>query len=142
MLPDYMPGKQNRRSLISVEECVVKEKSLQNHSIYNKDPFLKITLADKVLNDKEDLHAYGKRITEERNENWKEKTLLGEYIKQTEEVIDENSLRWLKNGQLKKETEGLIIDAQDQTLRANAIKRSIDKTGDLPQSICFYVGIT
>ena len=62
------------------------------------------------------IQGYEKRITEERNKNCKEKVLLGEYIKQTE-VMDENSWRWLKNGQLKKETEGLIIAAQDQALR-------------------------
>ena len=48
---------------------------------------MKTTLAEKVLDEK---------ITQERNKNWKEKTLHGEYIIQTEEVMDENSWRWLK----------------------------------------------
>ena len=42
--------------------------------------------------------------------------------------MDENSWQWLKNRQLKKETEGLIIAAQGQALQTNAIKRNIDKT--------------
>ena len=46
--------------------------------------------------------------------------------------MDENSCRWLKNGQLKKETEFLIIAAQDQALRTNAIKHNIDKTDETP----------
>ena len=129
----YIPRKQDGRGLISIEECVMKEKkSLQNHLMNSEEPFMKMTLAEKVLDEKEDLQAYEKRITEERNKNWKEKTLHGEYIKQTEEVMDENSWRWLKNGQLKKETEGLIIAAQDQALRTNAIKHNIDKTGETP----------
>ena len=90
-----------------------------------------MTLAEKVLNEKEDLPVYEKRITEERNKNWKEKAPHEEHIKQTE-VMDENSSQWLKNEQLKKETEGLIIAAQDQALRTNAIKHNIDKTGETP----------
>ena len=35
---------------------------------------------------------------------------------------------WLKNGYLKKETEGFIMAAQDQAIRTNAIKARIDKT--------------
>ena len=45
-------------------------------------------------------------------------------------MIDENLWQWLKNGQLKKETEGLITSAQDQALRT--IKYKIDKTGETP----------
>ena len=59
----------------------------------NEEPFLKMTLAEKVLDEKEDLQAYEKRITEERNKNWKEKALHGEYIKHAAEVMDGNSWR-------------------------------------------------
>ena len=44
--------------------------------------------------------------------------------------MDENSWRWLKNEQLKKETEGLITVTQDQALQTNAIKHNIDKAGE------------
>ena len=84
------------------------------------------------MDEKQDLQVYEKRITEERNKNWKEKALHGGYIKQTEDVMDENSWWWLKNGQLKKETEGLITAAQDRALQTNAIKHNIDKTGETP----------
>ena len=40
---------------------------------------------------------------------------------------ENESWLWLKHGYLKKETEGLIIAAQDQTIRTNWIKRLIDK---------------
>ena len=35
---------------------------------------------------------------------------------------------WLKIGKMKKETEGLLIAAQDQALRTNVIKTRIDKS--------------
>ena len=44
----------------------------------------------------------------------------------------EESWRWLRNGFLKKETEGLILAAQEQALRTNLIKYSIDKTLETP----------
>ena len=40
----------------------------------------------------------------------------------------------MKNGHLKRETESLIIAAQDQAIRTNAIKAKIDKTRD--DSMC------
>ena len=42
----------------------------------------------------------------------------------------DNTWKWLTNGELKKETEGFIIAAQDQALRTNAIKTKIDKTAN------------
>ena len=40
---------------------------------------------------------------------------------------EENSWNWLKNGYLKKETEGTILAAQDQALRTNWIKSNVDE---------------
>ena len=37
-------------------------------------------------------------------------------------------LLYMKNGYLKKETDGFIMAAQDQAIRINAIKARIDKT--------------
>ena len=42
-------------------------------------------------------------------------------------VRDKKTWEWLKKGRLKKETEGMIIAAQDQALRTMSIKRIIDK---------------
>ena len=56
----YTPRKQGGPGLISIEECVMKEKSLQNYLMNNEEPFLKMTLAEKVLDEKEDLQALRK----------------------------------------------------------------------------------
>ena len=53
-------------------------------------------------------------------------------MRQTADVAGEDSWRWLRNGFLKKKTEGLILAAQEQALRTNSIKHSIDKTSETP----------
>ena len=64
-----------------------------------------------------------------RRERWQCKPLHGQYLRDIEGKIDkENTWCWLKIGDLKKETEGFIMAAQDQALRTNAIRAKIDKT--------------
>ena len=53
-------------------------------------------------------------------------------VRQTADVAGEDSWRWLRNGFLKKETEGLILAAQEQVLRTNSIKHSIDTNSETP----------
>ena len=65
---------------------------------------------------------------EERKQRYMDKPLHGQFFKNTEEVRDKTSWQWLKRGRLKKETEGLIMAAQDdQALRTNNIKYRIHK---------------
>lgn len=72
---------------------------------------------------------YKSRATKERRERWKSKPLHGQYIRDIEGKVDSvKTWDWLSAGELKKETEGLIMAAQDQALRTNAIKAKIDKT--------------
>ena len=63
-----------------------------------------------------------------RHENWTNKRMHGQFKRQTEPLTDSRQWLWLKDGSLKKTTEGLIIAAQDQSLRTNAVKAKIDKS--------------
>ena len=69
---------------------------------------------------------------ERRTKSWHEKTLHGQFIRETEKVADKQSWSWLKQGDLKRETESLIFAAQEQSLRKNAIKAGIDKQNISP----------
>ena len=63
-----------------------------------------------------------------RLQDWEEKALHGQYLKQTKEVRSEQSWVWLQNGDLKRETGSLIVGAQNQSIRIKLVKGKIDKS--------------
>ena len=67
-------------------------------------------------------------------EDWEEKILHGQYLRQTKEVRSDQCWAWLQNRHLKRETESPMVEAQNQSIRANLVKAKIDKSqGD---SLC------
>ena len=56
---------------------------------------------------------------------WEEKQLYGYFKRQIEEVAHEKTWTWLRKGNLKRETESLIIAAQNNALRTNYIKAKL-----------------
>ena len=62
-----------------------------------------------------------------RMQNWKNKVMLSQSVRDTEPVSDkEKSWGWLRNGDLKMETESMILAAQGQALRTNYVTFRID----------------
>ena len=56
---------------------------------------------------------------------------------QTKEVRSDQCWSWLQNGGLKRDTESLIVAAQNQSIRANLVKAKIDKSqGDSLCRVC------
>eukprot|EP00112_Aurelia_sp_Birch-Aquarium-sp1_P017310 Seg3997.2 transcript_id=Seg3997.2/GoldUCD/mRNA.D3Y31 product="hypothetical protein" protein_id=Seg3997.2/GoldUCD/D3Y31 len=128
-----LPRKEGGTGLFSTEECVRKEsKSLHGYLRDTREWMLQAALKEKVLDEEENLQDYQKRRQEEKIRDWKEKALHGEFVRQTADAAGDDSCRWLRNGFLKKETEGLILAAQEQALRTSSIKHSIDKTSGTP----------
>lgn len=70
---------------------------------------------------------FKKRRREERRSELEEKALHGQFFRQTREIYDPDSWGWLWDGELKKETEGLIMAAQTRSLRTNVLKANIDR---------------
>ena len=70
-----------------------------------------------------------------KNTTWQEKRLDGRFLRCTEEVASSKTWEWLRRGELKKETEGLITAAQDQSLRTNVMKARIEKSDVSPMCI-------
>ena len=58
-------------------------------------------------------------------------------MRQTKEVRSEQSWVWLQNGDLKRETESLIVAAQNQGIRISLIKKKIDRSQkDMLWTLC------
>ena len=56
-------------------------------------------------------------------ENWRKKALHGQFLRETEDLTRSGDRwTWLRDGSIKRETETLILAAQEQSLRKNAIK--------------------
>ena len=74
---------------------------------------------------------------EKRLEGWEKKVLHGQYLRQTKEVRSDQCWAWLQSGDLKRETESLIVAAQNQSIRTKLVKTKIDKTpGDSSCRVC------
>ena len=56
---------------------------------------------------------------EKRLEDWENKVLHGQYLRQTKEVTSDQCWAWFQNGDLKRETESLIVAAQNQSIRTS-----------------------
>ena len=64
---------------------------------------------------------------EKKLKDWEKKVLHGRYLGQTKEIRSDQCWAWLQGGDLKRETESLIVAAQNQGIRTNLVKARIDK---------------
>ena len=74
----------------------------------------------------------------ERKQSWKERMLHGQFLTQTDEEARKKRWLWLRSTGIKRETESLIMAAQEQAIRTNGIKAKIDKTQE--ESKCRMCG--
>ena len=68
------------------------------------------------------------RMTITRKQKWKEKQPYGCFKRLINNVSHQKTWTWLRKGNLKRETESLLIAAQNNAIRTNHIKARIDKT--------------
>ncbi len=126
----YLPRSEGSRGLLSVAESVYSERrSLHCHIRRTEENLLKV--AQKYTKAGVDLpKEYKRQRKKERRQDWRNKPLHGRFLRCTEEIA--SSKFWLKSGERKKETEGLITAAQDQSLRTNVMKARIEKANVFP----------
>lgn len=60
---------------------------------------------------------YQARKCHENEESWASKPLHRHFLKQTEEGTDGDWWRWLRRGEVKKETDEFVLPIQDRALR-------------------------
>ena len=67
-------------------------------------------------------------MTTTRKQKWEKKQFYGRFKLLRNNISHQKTWTWLRKGNLKRETESLLITAQDNALRTNYIKARIDKT--------------
>ena len=127
----YLPKSEGGRGLLSVSDSVtIERRSLQYHVSSTQEKLLKV--GQKYMKAGELApKAYKNQRREERTRDWQEKPLHGRFLRCTK-VASSKTWEWLRRGELKKETEGLITAVQGQFLRTNVMKARIEKSDVSP----------
>ena len=111
------PRKDGGRGLAAIEDCVeLVARDLETHVHGSAERLLQAAGGDGVLK---------KAKKEKRLQDWEEKTLHSQYLSRSR---SDQSWVWLQNGDLKRETESLIIAAQNKRIRTNIAKAKIAKS--------------
>jgi len=130
----YLPREEGGRGLKSLEQCIEEDNTAIAEYLRNShEQMLKRVSEERIIKAEGSAEELKVQMKLDRLAEWKEKALHGQYPRQIEAVtLSKDTFQWLSRGKLKKETEGLIIAAQDQALRTNAIKCHIDGLGGSP----------
>ena len=124
----YIPRKEGGRGLLNVEDVInLPVIGLERYVCNSTERLLTAArAANEYEGDSET--EYKLRKKNERCQAWKEKTLHGQFLRQTENEAGNDRWNWLRNTGIKRGTESMIMAAQEQAIRTNVIKAKIDKT--------------
>ena len=130
----YIPREEGGKGLMSIEECVNTEiRALGQYLQSSQEEWLKNAWEEKVIKENEDPNTYKKEKAERRKRDWYAKTMHGQFMRQTSQLASKESWQWLERGELKKETEGMLMAAQDQALRTRYVQNKIDRVNISPK---------
>ena len=117
----YVSRKQGGRGLASIEDTV--DASIQRLEDYIEKHERGLITTIRIDTD----ITINERITT-RKKKGKGKQLYGCFKRLINNISHQKTWTWLRKGNLKRETESLLISAQDNAIRTNLIKARIDKT--------------
>ena len=130
----YLSRKEGGRGLISAEDKVkLAILRLERYVLTSEEG--QFIVARRVDGDYEQylgmigsVKEFKERRRNEGSDVLKYKMLHWHFFNQIEDVAGEEKWLWLRDRSIKRETESLIMAAQEQIIRTNAIKAKIDKT--------------
>ena len=117
----YVSRKEGGRWLASIEDTV--DESIQRLEDYIEKHERGLITTIRVDTD----NTINERMTTTRKQKWEWKQLYGRFKRLINKISHQKTWTWLRKGNLKRETESLLIAAQDNAIRTNHIKARIDK---------------
>ena len=118
----YVPRKEGGRGLVSIEDSVDASIQRLEDYIEKHERGLFTAIRNDTHNTKDE------RMTTTRKQKWEKKQLYGCFKRLINNISHQKTWTWLRKGNLQRETESLLIAAQDNAIRTNYIKARIDKT--------------
>ena len=118
----YVSRREEGRGLTYVEDSV-------GASIQRLEDYIEKRergLITAIINDTKNTMA--NRMTINRKQKWEEKPLYGYFKRLINNTSHEKTWTWQRKGNIKRETESLLIVVQDNAIRTTHIKARIDKT--------------
>ena len=117
----YVPRKEGERRLASIEDSV--DTSIQRLEDYIEKHERGLITAIRNNTD----NTTDNRMTKTRKQKWEGKQLQWRFKRQIN-ISREKTWTWLRKRNFKRETESLLMAAQNNAIRTNHIKARIDKT--------------
>ena len=118
----YVPRKKGGRGLASIEDSV--DTSIQRLEDYIEKHERGLITAIRNNTD----NTIDNRMTITKKQKWKGKQLYGRFKRLINNMSHDKTWAWLRNGNIKRETESLLMAAQNSAIRTNHIKARRDKT--------------
>ena len=121
--------------MISFESCVRREQNNLSLYVRNSEEALLRKVGDSnVVNISEAVDPKEYKVDEatEKENEWKQKRMHGQYVREKEGIDWDRTWQWIAKGGLKGCTEALICSAQEQALRTNYTRFYIDQTAESP----------
>ena len=118
----FVSRKEGGRGVTSIEDSV--DALIQRHEDFIEKREGRLITATR--NDFDDTRISWTEII--RNQKWEDKQLYGYFKRLTGDISHEKTWMRLRKGNLKRETESLLIAAQNNAIKTNHIKARIDKT--------------
>ena len=117
----YVTRKEGGRGLASIEDSV--EASIQRLEDYIEKYEGRLITAIRNNTD----NTIDNRMTKTRKQKWEEKQLHVCFKRLIKNISHDKTWTWLRKGNFKRETESLLMVAQNSAIRINHIKAWIDK---------------
>ena len=118
----YVSRKEGGRGLTSIEDRV-------DASIQRLEDYIEKHEGGLITTTRNDAdNTIDNRMTKTRKQKWEEKQLHVRFKRLINNISHDKTWRWLRKGSFKRETESLLMAAENSAIRTNHIKARIDKT--------------